>query len=242
MPAPASRTARRRRISTTCALAAVPLLLLGGPAVVHAAATAGDRPGSPASDDQQPALSLSLTDGVETVGAGTEVGYTVTVHNRGAAHLVGLRIEQQLPAGASAAGAGQRAKVRDGKAVWTADVRAHGKTVLTSSARVAAKETGALRAASTACAYLAGSAVPVVCSSDMDMLPSGAKAGGVGLAGPQATAAGPQATAAGPRQEPAGAVLGMDRPLAVGVLAGVAVLAGGGVWVLRRRGRTARMF
>ncbi|MFI5808334.1 hypothetical protein [Streptomyces sp. NPDC051561] len=209
---PARHTARS---STACALAAVPLLLLGAHAPVSAAA-----------DNAPPAMSISLTNGVETVGAGAEVAYTVTVQNQGAKNLSELRIEQELPAGSSHAAAGQRAKVAGGKAVWTTDVRAHGKAVLTSSAKVGTKGTGALRAASTVCAYLPKSQVPVVCSSDMDLLPTGAQAEGAApLPGPRGVAA--QST-----------LLGMDPSVAFGALAGVALLAGGGAWALRRRGRT----
>ncbi|MFF0740010.1 hypothetical protein ACFYVL_06375 [Streptomyces sp. NPDC004111] len=211
-------TAPARRVTTTCALAAVPLLLLGGPSVGNAA---------PAADgDHPPAMSIALTNGVETVAAGTKVAYTVTVRNQGPRHLTGLRVEQELPAGASAGAAGQRASVVGGKAVWTVDVRAHGSAVLTSTARVAARGTGALRAASTACAYLPKSHVPVVCSSDMDLLRTGGGAGAAALAGPQ-----------GVRAAPEERLLGMDRPVGLGVLAGVAALAGGGVWALRRRTR-----
>lgn len=229
MPAPATvagATARRRRTrtTTTCALAAVPLLLLGGPTVGHATAAADDNP---------PAMSIALTNGVETVGAGTEVAYTVTVHNRGARHLTGLRVEQVLPAGAAAPAAGQRAKVVGGKAVWTADVRGHGRTVLTSSARVSTKGAGALRSASTACVYLPKSQVPVVCSSDMDLLPTGPGSGSAPLAGPQA--AGASEAMAGTE----GTVLGMNGSAALGALA---ALVGGGVLLRRRLRRSARRY
>jgi hypothetical protein len=181
-----------------------------------------------AAQTNPPALSIALTNGVETVGAGTKVAYTVTVRNQGAKHLPGLRIEQELPAGATSPAAGQRARVVGGKAVWTADVRAHGRTVLTSSARVSTREAGALRAASTACAYLPKSQVPVVCSSDMDLLPTGSKAGSAPLPGPQAAAA------------PAGTeetMPGLHGSTAIGALA---ALAGGGALLLRRRSRSRR--
>jgi uncharacterized repeat protein (TIGR01451 family) len=165
-------------------------------------------------------MSIDLTNGVDTVTSGTKLTYTVTVENRGTADLADLRIEQQLPRGASAAAAGQRAKVADGKAVWTTDVRARDKTVLTSSATVGTERSGAMRAASTVCAYLPGSEVPVVCSSDMDLLPSG-----------------PQMEDAATVLSPDGrnTLLGTDRNVAISAFAGTALLAAGAVVALRRR-------
>ncbi|MFJ2745744.1 hypothetical protein ACIO3O_39500 [Streptomyces sp. NPDC087440] len=199
----------------TRAAALVPLVLLAatGPA-------AADDKNPPAA--APPPMSIALSNGVDTVSSGSRLAYTVTVQNQGAANLAGLRIEQELPTGVSGATADQQAKVAGGKAVWTADVRAHGKTVLTSSATLGAEQAGALRAASTVCAYLPKSQVPVVCSSDMDLLPAGAKAEGVELA-----------------DGSDGTLLGMAPGVAIGAGVGAALLAGSGVLVLRRRKKTA---
>ncbi|MCX5203033.1 hypothetical protein OG897_16450 [Streptomyces sp. NBC_00237] len=203
------------RHASAAALVAVPLLLLAAPGA------GADDKNPPAA--APPAMSIALSNGVDTVSSGSRLAYTVTVHNQGAANLAGLRIEQELPTGASGASADQQAKVAGGKAVWTADVRAHGKTVLTSSATLGTEQAGALRAASTVCAYLPTSQVPVVCSSDMDLLPAGAKAEGVDLAD----------------GADGGTVLGMRPGVAIGVLAGAGLLAGGGVLVVRRRKKAA---
>ncbi|MGW7414064.1 hypothetical protein [Streptomyces sp. NPDC054863] len=203
-----------RTTRTAAALVSVPLLLLGA--------------GTSASADEKnlPAMSITLTDGVDTVSSGARLAYTVTVQNQGPAHLAGLRIEQALPSGASAAAAGQQAKVSGGKAVWTADVRGHGKTVLTSSATLGSAQAGALRAASTVCAYLPKSQVPVVCSSDMNLWPTGTQA------------AGAEPTRVQPADDAGDStLLGMDPVLAGGAAAGAALLAGGGALWLRRRKR-----
>ncbi|CAM5352273.1 hypothetical protein SSPIM334S_07345 [Streptomyces spiroverticillatus] len=204
---------------TRHACALVPLLLLAA----APAALADDKTPAKNQPAAPPAMSISLSNGVDTVSSGSRLAYTVTVQNQGAANLAGLRIEQELPTGASGAAADHQAKVAGGKAVWTADVRAHGKTVLTSSATLGAEQAGALRAASTVCAYLPKSQVPVVCSSDMDLLPAGAKAEGVELAD----------------GADGGKVLGMEPGVAIGAGIGAALLAGGGVLVLRRRKKTA---
>ncbi|MFI0977047.1 hypothetical protein ACH4SP_08470 [Streptomyces sp. NPDC021093] len=215
MPTFTTRTAPRgaalvspASLTSLASLVSVPLLLLGA----GASASADDK--------NPPAMSIALTDGVDTVSSGSRLAYTVTVQNQGPTNLAGLRIEQALPSGASAAAAGQRAKVAGGKAVWTADVRGHGKTVLTSTATLGSAQTGALRAASTVCAYLPKSHVPVVCSSDMNLLPTGPRTEGVELADGSGESA---------------ALLGMDPAVAIGATAGAALFVGGGVLVLRRR-------
>ncbi|MEU8887970.1 hypothetical protein [Streptomyces sp. NPDC048442] len=220
MPACTTRTAT---VATAAALVSVPLLLLG------AGASEG------ADDKNPPAMSIALTDGVDTVRSGARLAYTVTVQNQGPTPLAGLRIEQALPLGSSAATAGQRAKVAGGKAVWTTDVRSHGKTVLTSSATLGSARAeagaGALRAASTVCAYLPKSEVAVVCSSDMNMLPTGSQA--EGAAGP-----GPTAVKLADGAEDS-TLLGMDPAVAIGAAVGATLLVGGGVLVLRRRWRVS---
>lgn len=207
---------------TAAVLACVPLLLIG----------AGTRAG--ADDKRPPAMSIELTNGVDTVRSGAELTYTVTLLNQDMANLTGLRVEQVLPSGSTAAAAGQRAKVAGGRAVWTADVQGHGRTVLTSSARLGAARAGALRAASTVCAYLPKSQVPVVCSSDMDLLPVG-KAEGVQLAEGVRESAGMQLADAGADST----WWDTELSTAIGTAVGAALLVGGGVLVLRRRGRTA---
>ncbi|MFI6878499.1 hypothetical protein ACIBL6_34200 [Streptomyces sp. NPDC050400] len=198
---------------TVLALPAAALLL--GCAAYAAVADDGDpAAGAPAA----PPMSIELTDGVDTAAGGDKLGYTVTVHNQGGVPLKALRVEQKLPAGASGTDASEGGRTgAGGKVVWTADVKPNAKTTLTSRTRLGTPAAGALRAASTACAYLGNAKAPAVCASDLDTLGAGA---------------------GGPRGETV-ASSGTSSP---GMLAGgvtAAGLAGLGLLVIRRRRRAA---
>ncbi|MFJ6695062.1 hypothetical protein ACIQM4_03190 [Streptomyces sp. NPDC091272] len=213
MPAQMSRTATTSAATLLC----VPLLLLGAGTSASAA------------EKDPPHVSIDLTDGVETVRPGAGLRYTVTVLNHGPARLAGLRVEQQLPPGASGPSAGQRAKVAGGKAVWTTDVPGYGRAVLTSRATLGTEAAGALRAASTVCAYLSTSEVPVVCSSDMNLVSSGSQG-----EGPPGMRARSVASADGIAES---TLLGVGPAVAIGSSAGATLLAVTGVLALRRRRR-----
>ncbi|MFE6686143.1 hypothetical protein ACFVFQ_06655 [Streptomyces sp. NPDC057743] len=129
-----------------------------------------------------PALSVSVTDGVDRAEPGQRLDYRITVHNLGPDEVPGVRVEQEMPATTVSATATDGTVEGEGpgeqRAVWHVDLPAHDIAVFTSTAvlgdhRPAGPNPapGTLRAATTVCVYVAPSAAPLACSGDLDELP-----------------------------------------------------------------------
>ncbi|MHC5906429.1 hypothetical protein ACVNF4_21365 [Streptomyces sp. S6] len=130
-----------------------------------------------------PPMSIEISDGVDKAAGGDKLAYRIIVHNQGGEALGNLRVEQRVPETAGRPEASEGGQVaKDGVITWTADVKPEAKAEFTSRIELGETDKKALRAASTACAFLDGAKAPTVCASDLDTLPGGA-------AGPEGTAA-----------------------------------------------------
>ncbi|KUL36016.1 hypothetical protein ADL22_25965 [Streptomyces sp. NRRL F-4489] len=158
---------------TAAALAVLCAAVLPAP---HAAAPAPRTPPAPA-------VSVAVTDGVDRAEPGMRLDYRVTVRNLGTADLPGARIEQELPATTASATATGGTAEQDGaggwRAVWHADLPAHGVRDFSASAVLGTRRdagtgaaAGTLRAATTVCVHAGRSAAPLACSGDLDDLPA----------------------------------------------------------------------
>ncbi|WP_416975390.1 hypothetical protein [Streptomyces sp. 4F14] len=122
-----------------------------------------------------PPMSIEISDGVDKAAGGDRLAYRIIVHNQGGEALDNLRVEQRVPATAGRPEASEGGQVgKDGVITWTADVKAGTKAEFTARIELGKTDKKALRAASTACAFLDGAKAPTVCASDLDTLPGGA--------------------------------------------------------------------
>lgn len=192
---------RRRARTSFVSVAAAGLLLAAAPTA------AAD--GLPA--PTRPALSIKVDDDTTKTKAKQVHTYTVKLRNLGSTNLRQMVLTETLPVGMSLISAtdGGALNGADGQIVWTVDVLVGQEVTRTIKARVDKLPAGH-GIASTACARLAGSNVPVVCSTDLDQLPTEAEL---------AAAAGTTAT-----------LYGITASLLV---------AGGGAWYVRRRRKNA---
>lgn len=163
--------------------------------LVLAATTAPGLAGAPyaaARDaDGPPALSVSITDGVDRAAAGDRLEYDVTLRNAGDRAVRALRVVQRMPATTESATARGAASVDRERAEWRTQLPPHGKRVLTATATLGERRAaadgvapGTLRAAATVCVYGPGSDAPLICDSDLDSLPEtypGSEASTAGL-------------------------------------------------------------
>ncbi|GAQ52387.1 LPXTG cell wall anchor domain-containing protein [Streptomyces acidiscabies] len=147
-------------------------------------AAVADGPDKEGGKKAAPPMSIEISDGVDKAASGDKLAYRIIVHNQGGEALGNLRIEQRAPETAGRPEASEGGQVgRSGVITWTADVKAGTKAEFTSRIELGRTDQKALRAASTACAFLDGAKAPTVCASDLDTLPGGA-------AGPEGTTAG----------------------------------------------------
>ncbi|MCF2530478.1 DUF11 domain-containing protein [Yinghuangia soli] len=158
----------------------------------------------------RPALSIKVDDGATKTRAKQEHTYVVRLKNLGSTDLDRMAVTETLPSGMTLVSAGEGGTRNDGSSevMWTVDLPAGQEVTRTLKARVDKLPSGQAMA-STACARLAGSSVPIVCSTDLDQLPTKAE-----LA---AAAEMPRTTLYG------------------GIAAAVLAVGGGTWWVLRRR-------
>ncbi|MDI2126296.1 hypothetical protein [Yinghuangia seranimata] len=124
----------------------------------------------------RPALSIKVDDGTMKTAEHREHTYTVRLRNLGSTDIDQLTMVETLPVGLTLVSAteGGAPGGHEGQIAWTVDLPAGGEVVRAVKARVDKLPQGR-GIASTACAQLAGSAVPVVCSTDVDQLPSDAE-------------------------------------------------------------------
>ncbi|MET8981280.1 hypothetical protein ABZX85_37365 [Streptomyces sp. NPDC004539] len=178
-----------------------------------AAPAAPAEPAAPAA----PPMSIEITDGVDKAAGGDKLAYRIIVHNQGGEALTDLRVEQRVPETAGRPEASEGGQVaKNGVITWTADVKPEAKAEFTSRIELGRTDEKALRAASTACAFLNGAKAPTVCASDLDTLPGGA-------AGPEGTAAEKKTAGIG------------TTGLAIGGAAAAAGVAAVGFMAVRRR-------
>lgn len=231
MPPVPSRRCPRRAALVAAALLLVPVPAAAEPAPPGAAVPGAEVPGAEVPGVEapeaglpegaravgslppptRPALSIKVDDGVVKTKNRQVHTYQVLLRNLGPVDLAGMTLVETLPPGMSALSATGGGAVRGADVSWTVDLPAGQSLTRTVRARVDKLPSGHGLAA-TACALLADSTVPVVCSTDMDRLPSKAEL----------------ADAAG-----------MPRTTLYGGIAAALVLAGGTVWFVLRRRRAA---
>jgi uncharacterized repeat protein (TIGR01451 family) len=191
------------------------------------AASVSAEPVDPGAD--VPQLTIAIDDGRDSAAAGDQVTYAVTVTNLGSTPVEGLSVSQRLPAGGTFSSADHDGQLRGDAVVWTVDVPASGEFTASSVMTVGETAPDELRLAGVVCAALAADQPPLVCASDTDELPAGARAAAASTAASAASTA------------PAGGGSAQDGPrwwwFAAG--AGVLVVVVGAVLlvVLRRRRR-----
>ncbi|MFJ9696294.1 hypothetical protein [Kitasatospora sp. NPDC101183] len=124
--------------------------------------------------DPAPHLAIALDDGREHARPGDRLTWTVTLRNLGAEPVTGLRVAQDLPAGARPVTASGDAAPGAGQPAWDGLTLDPGATrTLTATAELTETGPEVLRASSTACAYQGDSRQPLVCASHLDLLPAG---------------------------------------------------------------------
>lgn len=160
----------------------------------------------------RPALSIKVDDGTVKTKPKQVHTYTIRLRNLGSTDLNSMSLTESLPGGTTLVGTADGGTTRaDGAITWTVDLPVGQEVVRTVKARVDKLPSGN-GIASTACIHLSGSAVPLVCSTDLDQIPSDAEL---------ASATGLRTTLFG------------------GGAAAVAALGIGTWYVMRRRRRTA---
>ncbi len=123
-----------------------------------------------------PQLSMTVDDGQQTAEAKADSDYTVTVSNLGAKKIKDLVVTLRVPEGAEISSVDQDGTVKKGLATWSLDVGA-GKTVeLVGSVELPATlPADLLRFAVVACSATSAKDTPLVCASDSNLLPAGAR-------------------------------------------------------------------
>ncbi len=123
-----------------------------------------------------PQLSMTVDDGQAAAQADGTSDYTVTVTNLGAKKVKDLVVTLRAPDGARIDSADD-GTIKKGVASWTLDVRA-GKSVEVggSVAVPTSLPNDLLRFAVIACAAVSADDAPLVCASDSNLLPAGARA------------------------------------------------------------------
>ncbi|HSA49670.1 MAG TPA: hypothetical protein VLH10_06100 [Yinghuangia sp.] len=121
----------------------------------------------------RPALSIKVDNGTMSSKAKQVHTYTVLLRNLGSTDLRDISLTESLPSGVALldAGGGSAVVGPDTQVTWTVDLPAGQQLVRTVEARVDRLPTGN-GVASTACARIGDSTVPVVCSTDVDQLPA----------------------------------------------------------------------
>ncbi|MEU8132650.1 hypothetical protein [Streptodolium elevatio] len=130
----------------------------------------------------RPALSIKVDDGSVKTRPGQVHTYTIRLRNLGSTDLNGMAVTEALPGGTTLVGSADGGTTgADGQITWTVDLPVGQEVVRTVKARVDTLPPGN-GIASTACARLAGSTVPIVCSTDLDQIPRAelASSSGVG--------------------------------------------------------------
>jgi uncharacterized repeat protein (TIGR01451 family) len=159
------RTSRRQKVVAALALVAG-LALAGGLSPVTAGAA------SPA-----PQLSITVDNQQDATTPGARLSYTVTVTNLGAKAAKDLVISQTVPAGTALKEADAKGKVRKGAVQWKLDLPATEHATFHTTLTVGKSPPDELlRLATVACAKTSPKAAALVCASDSDQLPAGAKA------------------------------------------------------------------
>lgn len=142
-------------------------------AAVLAAWSAVPASGSSLPPPTRPALAIKVDNGSMTTKPGQEHTYTVLLRNLGSTDLRDVTLTETLPAGVVLLdpGGGAVAAGADTQVTWTVDLPTGQQLVRSVEARVdrLPDDNGV---ASTACARLGDSSVPVVCSTDVDRLPA----------------------------------------------------------------------
>jgi uncharacterized repeat protein (TIGR01451 family) len=141
-----------------------------------------------------PQLSITVDNQQDATTPGARLSYTVTVTNLGTKTVKDLVISQTVPPEAALTEADGKGKVRSGSVRWKLDLPATKAATFHTTMTVARTTPGELlRLATVACAKTRPKAAAVVCASDSDQLPAGARA----AADEQRSAANPAMTRPG---------------------------------------------
>lgn len=121
----------------------------------------------------RPALAIKVDNGSMTSKPGQEHTYTVLLRNLGSTDLRDVTLTETLPGGVAVLDGGGGAVLAgaDTQITWTVDLPTGQQLVRTVETRVD-KLSDEHGVATTACARLGDSSVPVVCSTDVDRLPA----------------------------------------------------------------------
>ncbi|WTW94322.1 DUF11 domain-containing protein [Streptomycetaceae bacterium NBC_01309] len=129
----------------------------------------------------RPALSIKVDDGSVKTRPGQVHTYTIRLRNLGSTDLNGMAVTESLPGGTTLVGSADGGSTGpDGQITWTVDLPVGQEVVRIVKARVDKLPSGN-GIASTACARLAGSTVPIVCSTDFDQIPRAELAAATGV-------------------------------------------------------------
>lgn len=129
----------------------------------------------------RPALSIKVDDGSVKTRPGQVHTYTIRLRNLGSTDLNGMAVTESLPGGTTLVGSADGGSTGpDGQITWTVDLPVGQEVVRVVKARVDKLPSGN-GIASTACARLAGSTVPIVCSTDFDQIPRAELAAATGV-------------------------------------------------------------
>lgn len=129
---------------------------------------------SAAADEPAAQLSIAIDNDRESVEAGDELTYTLTVQNLGANPVTDLTVTQSMPAGLEFGAADTGGTSAAGEVTWLLSIEADSEVTVQTTMTVAETPATMLRLASIACAGAAVDAPPVVCATDSDQLPAGA--------------------------------------------------------------------
>ncbi len=162
-----SKPSASRRWSGVATLTLLAGLVVGGWLV----------PGTAGAARTTPQLSIAVDNQQDATAPGASMVYTVTITNLGQKAVKNLLVSQTVPAGAVLRRVDGQGKVKAGNVQWKLDLPAAKAATFHTTMTVAkATPDELLRLATVACATTSAKAAALVCASDSDQLPAGAKA------------------------------------------------------------------
>lgn len=161
--------APRTSISTVAAVSVLLVVFFAG------APAAADS--DPAADDRsRPALSIVVSDALDTMSEGDESTYKITLRNDGVEVVDDIAVHQTVPVGMELLDYGPDGTRTSAGVSWQSDLKAGEATEYTFRARMGASDGDVWRATVTACATAGAGTRPLVCATDANALPAGAAA------------------------------------------------------------------
>jgi uncharacterized repeat protein (TIGR01451 family) len=164
---------------------------LGGACALVVAAMAATSTTAVAQTDPAPQLSITVDDGETSAAVDDELTYSITVVNLGVGPVDGLIVTQTRPDGLAFGSADSAGVDGEGLVRWVVDVPADGQVAVHSTMTVTKTDAGLLRLATVACAAVADDQPALVCATDSDELPAGARAAAAVSSGDDSSSATP---------------------------------------------------